>query len=152
MWIHKCSGTCSSGGLARANRSCRGILIYLTVHPLGVADLVALWHRKRLAREAFSIVGWGACWQRIADPIGDLGKQIIDEPTTDICVLGLTLSPFCWYSVSSQLFYRNKCVSRLYVGNRLLAVFLVLGDHYRRTAFFFAVLPDNKEDLLDSAC
>ncbi|GIR83153.1 MAG: hypothetical protein CM15mP84_09010 [Cellvibrionales bacterium] len=126
---------------------------------LWCGDLVALWHRKGFAREAFSIVGWVSAffwltYWRIRSEI--LASKLLMSRRRDIlCPGALPLSPFCWYSVSSQLFIETNASARVqrwespagrYFWSSLGVIIIAAISILLR-----AVLPDNKEDLLDSA-
>jgi membrane protein required for colicin V production len=128
------------------------LLVWLISSLYGIA--------RGFAREAFSIIGWVSAFllaNVLADPIGDLGKQVIDEPTTRYLVSwGITfVAVLLVFGVIAAFLSKQMRQPGFNVGNRLLGgifgffrgVIIIAAI----SILLRAVLPDNKEDLLDSA-
>jgi len=115
---------------------------------------------RGFAREALSILGWVSAFllaNLLADPVANLGRNLIDEPTTRY-LLGWALTfiaVLLMFGVIAAFLSKQMRQPGFNVGNRLLGgIFGLLRGMIIVAALSIllrAVLPDGDEDLLDSA-
>ena len=115
---------------------------------------------RGFAHEAFSVIGWVSAFllaNVLADPIGDLGKPLIDEPTMRYLLSwGITfIAVLLMFGVIAAFLSKQMRQPGFNIGNRLLGGIF---GFFRGVIIIAAVsillrtaLPDDKEDLLDAA-
>ena len=115
---------------------------------------------RGFASEALSVLGWVSAFflaNVLADPVSELGREIIDEPTTRY-LLGWALTfiaVLLMFSAVAAFLSRQMRQPGFDIGNRLLGgIFGLLRGVIIVAALSIllrAMLPDANEDLLNSA-
>lgn len=115
---------------------------------------------RGFAREALSILGWIAAFltaNLLADAVADLGREIVDEPTSRyLLAWSLTfIAVLLMVGVVSAFLSKQMRQPGFNLGNRLFGgLFGLIRGVIIIAALSIvlrAVLPDDEEDLLDSA-